>query len=155
MNIPVLMYHDVTDDKKNKSAIYYKDFVNQIKILSNLNYKSFNLKDINNENYKKKIIITFDDGYENVSKIALDILDQFKQKATCFIVLNKIENFNNWENNSKKILVPFSINDKIKKSLINKNYIVFTFFGEISDITKIAKKHFCTHIYINKKINKI
>ena len=54
MNIPVLMYHDVTDDKKNKSAIYYKDFVNQIKILSNLNYKSFNLKDINNENYKKK-----------------------------------------------------------------------------------------------------
>ena len=53
MNIPVLMYHDVTDDKKNKSAIYYKDFVNQIKILSNLNYKSFNLKDINKENYKK------------------------------------------------------------------------------------------------------
>ena len=60
-----------------------------------------------------------------------------------------------FENKSKKILVPFDINDKIKKSLINKNYIVFTFFGEISDITKIAKKHFCTHIYINKKINKI
>ena len=60
-----------------------------------------------------------------------------------------------FENKSKKILVPFDINDKIKKSLINKNYIVFTFFGEISDITKIAKKHFCTHTYINKKINKL
>ena len=54
MNIPVLMYHNITDDKKNKSAVYYKDFFNQIKILSNLNYKSFNLKDIKNDNYKKK-----------------------------------------------------------------------------------------------------
>ena len=61
----------------------------------------------------------------------------------------------NYGNKSKKILVPFDINAKIKKSLINKNYIVFTFFGETSDITKIAKKHFCTHTYINKKINKI
>ena len=72
---------------------------------------------------------------------------------TCF--MDTVLRASSFENNSKKILVPFDINDKIKKSLINKNYIVFTFFGEISDITKIAKKHFCTHVYINKKINKI
>ena len=72
---------------------------------------------------------------------------------TCF--MDTVLRASSFENKSKKILVPFDINDKIKKSLINKNYIVFTFFGEISDITKIAKKHFCTYIYINKKINKI
>ena len=107
---------------KKKSAIYYKDFVNQIKILSNLNYKSFNLKDINNENYKKKIIITFDDGYENVSKIALDILDRFNQKATCFIVLNKIDNFNDWDNNSKKINSSKLMNISQIKEWINMGY---------------------------------
>ena len=72
---------------------------------------------------------------------------------TCF--MDTVLRASSFESKSKKILVPFNINDKIKKSLINKNYIVFNFFGEISDITKIAKKHFCTHIYINKKINKI
>ena len=65
-NIPILMYHNITDDKNDTSAIYYKDFYNQIKLLTNLNYKSSNLKDICNESYKKKFVITFDDGYENL-----------------------------------------------------------------------------------------
>ncbi len=72
---------------------------------------------------------------------------------TCF--MDTVLRASSFENNSKKILVPFDINDKIKQNLINKNYVVFTFFGEISDITKFAKKFFCTHIYINKKIKKI
>ena len=52
MNIPVLMYHDVTDDK-NKLLYIIKTLLIRLKIY-NLNYKSFNLKDINKENYKKK-----------------------------------------------------------------------------------------------------
>ncbi len=137
MNIPVLMYHDITDDKKNKSAVYYKDFFNQIKILTNLNYRSFNLKDINKENYKKKIIITFDDGYENVSKIALDILDRFNQKATCFIVLNKINEFNNWDNNSKKINPTKLMNISQIKEWINKGYEIGSHTLDHKDLTKL------------------
>ena len=137
MNIPVLMYHDITDDKKNKSAVYYKDFFNQIKILSDLNYKSFNLKDINKENYKKKIIITFDDGYENVSKIALDILGQFNQKATCFIVLNKIDNFNNWNNNSKEINTSKLMNISQIKEWINMGYEIGSHTLDHIDLTQL------------------
>ena len=137
MNIPVLMYHNITDDKKNKSAVYYKDFFNQIKILSDLNYKSFNLKDINKENYKKKIIITFDDGYENVSKIALDILDQFNQKATCFIVLNKIDNFNDWDNNSKKINSSKLMNISQIKEWINMGYEIGSHTLDHIDLTQL------------------
>ena len=57
------------------------------------NFNVISINDIESDNFNKKsrVIITFDDGYENISKIALDILDQFKQKATCFIVLNKID----------------------------------------------------------------
>ena len=144
MNIPVLMYHDITDDKKNKSAIYYKDFFNQIKILSYLNYKSFNLKDINKDNYKKKIIITFDDGYENISKIALDILDQFNQKATCFIVLNKIDNFSTWNDNPKKINLTKLMNSSQIREWIDNGYEIGSHTLDHHDLTKLT--------YENKKI---
>ena len=50
-------------------------------------------------NYNKKIIITFDDGYENIYKLAMPILNEFNQKATCFIVKNQINGFNLWDSN--------------------------------------------------------
>ena len=60
-----------------------------------------------------------------------------------------------FENSSKKILVPYEIKDSIKNNLIKKNFIIFSFFGDITDITKLAKKYFCSHIYKNKKVIKI
>ena len=45
--------------------------------------------------------------------------------------------------------------DKIKNSLIQKNYIIYSFFGDISDISLFAKKYLCTHFYENNKIKKI
>lgn len=96
-NIPILMYHNITDDKHDLNSVYYKDFHSQIKYLTKLKYKAFNLKDIKDVSYNKKFIITFDDGYENVFKIAMDILNDFNQKATCFIVANNIEKTNDWD----------------------------------------------------------
>ncbi len=143
MNIPVLMYHNITDDKNDNTAIYYKDFIKQIKFLTSLNYKSFNLKDINKDNYKKKIIITFDDGYENISKIALDILNQFDQKATCFIVLNKIDNYSNWEENHKKINSIKLMNSFQIKEWIENGYEIGSHTLDHKDLTKLT--------YENKK----
>ena len=144
MNIPVLMYHNITDDKNDNTAIYYKDFIKQIKFLTSLNYKSFNLKDINKDNYKKKIIITFDDGYENISKIALDILDQFNQKATCFIVLNKIDNFSTWNDNPKKINLTKLMNSSQIREWIDNGYEIGSHTLDHHDLTKLT--------YENKKI---
>ena len=104
--------------------------------MSNLNYKSFNLKDINKENYKK-IVITFDDGYENVSKIALDILNQFNQKATCFIVLNNIDKYNHWNNNSKKINSTKLMNTSQIKEWINYGYEIGSHTLDHKDLTKL------------------
>ena len=60
-----------------------------------------------------------------------------------------------FENISKKILIPFAIKDSVKKKLIKKNYILYSFYETTSDISLLAKKHFCTHIYTNNKIKKI
>ncbi len=59
---------------------------------------------------------------------------------TCF--MDTVLRASSFENSSKKILVPFQIKDKIRNNLIKKNFIVFSFFGNISDISKVAKKIF-------------
>ena len=60
-----------------------------------------------------------------------------------------------FENRSKKILIPFDTLESIKNNLIKKNYIICSYFGDISDIGLFAKKYFCSHIYKNNKIIKI
>ena len=97
--IPVLMFHNISEIKGEKSSVFYKDFYNQIKFLTILGYKCVNLKNIDNNELNKKIIITFDDGYENIYKLAMPILNEFNQKATCFIVKNQINGFNLWDSN--------------------------------------------------------
>jgi len=97
--IPVLMFHNISEIKGEKSSVFYKDFYNQIKFLTILGYKCVNLKNIDDNELNKKIIITFDDGYENIYKLAMPILNEFNQKATCFIVKNQINGFNLWDSN--------------------------------------------------------
>ena len=99
--IPILMYHNVSDVRGDKTSIYYKDFYNQIKYLTKLGYKSFNLNNLNEKVNNKKIIITFDDGYENIYRLAMPILSEFSQKATCFIVKNQIDGFNKWDSDKE------------------------------------------------------
>ncbi len=85
------------------------------------------------------------------------IKNKFRQESaigfTCF--MDTVLRASSFENSSKKILVPYEIKDNIKKNLIKKNFIVFSFFGDNSDITKSAKKYFCSHLYKNKRIIKI
>ncbi len=72
---------------------------------------------------------------------------------TCF--MDTVLRASSFENCSKKILIPFDTSHNIKKNLIKKNYIILSFFGNISDIRKLAKKYFCSHIYQNNRIKKI
>ncbi len=120
----------------------------------------FDFTEFNKKNYHDGIKFTF--FAKNVrGEIASGGRYKIKNKHneesavgfTCF--MDTVLRASSFENTAKKILVPFNINEKIKKNLINRNFIVFTFFGDISDITKGAKKYFCTHIYLNNKIKKI
>ena len=89
------MYHNLSLSKGDK-GVEIDEFENQIKFLNKLGYKSFNLRDLTKLE-KKNLVITFDDGYENVHKYALPILKKYNFKATSFIVSNKIDKFNDWD----------------------------------------------------------
>ena len=86
-------------------------------------------------------------------KINNDKKEESAVGFTCF--MDTVLRASSFENMSKKILIPFKTKETIKNNLIKKNYIIFSFFGDNSDIRLFAKKYLCTHIYENNKIKKI
>ena len=143
-----------------------KKEINNIKqIVKMINFQKddqifLDFTELNNKNYHDGIKFTF--FAKNVRgeiasggryKIKTKVKEESAVGFTCF--MDTVLRASSFENSSKKILVPFDIKDNIKKNLIKKNFIVFSFFGDISDITKSAKKYFCSHIYKNKRIIKI
>ena len=110
MKIPVLLYHSISDDNSNIS-LKLNTFENQIMYLKKNGYTSINFNEID-QNKKKQIIITFDDGYKDVFVNALPILKKYEFKATCFFVTNLIGQDNSWDiknkNFSKKEIMNFS-----------------------------------------------
>ena len=142
-----------------------KEILNVKTIVKMLNFQKndqifLDFTEFNKKNYHDGIKFTF--FAKNVRgeiasggryKIKTKLKEESAVGFTCF--MDTVLRASSFENSSKKILVPFDIKDNIKKNLIKKNFIVFSFFGDISDITKSAKKYFCSHIYKNKRIIKI
>jgi len=96
-NIPILMYHYVTDsDSAQAMHLPKENFRRQIEYLKKNKYKFLTLDDV--YQYKsqgrkfprKSIVITFDDGYENIYDNALPILKEYGAKGSVFVISSKI-----------------------------------------------------------------
>ena len=147
------------DEETDTEVKNIKKLVSNIE-LSKLDRINIDLSELDEKNYHDGLKFTF--FSKNVrGEVASGGRYTIKNKNntetatgfTCF--MDTVLRASSFENNSKKILVPYDIKENLKKSLINKNYVVFAFFGDISDIAKYAKKYFCTHIYENNRIKKI
>lgn len=130
------MYHNLSLSKGDK-GVEIDEFENQIKFLNKLGYKSFNLRELTKLE-KKNLVITFDDGYENVHKYALPILKKYNFKATSFIVSNKIDKFNDWDkanpNSSRMKLANF---DQISE-WIDNGFEIGSHSTEHQNLTKLG-----------------
>ena len=56
---------------------------------------------------------------------------------------------------TKKIIIPFETDLKVKNILIKKNYIIDSYFGDLRNIKKIAIKKNYQYCLFNNKIIKI
>ena len=117
MGIPILMYHSIINDHEKSVSI--KSFQEQMLLMKKMDYETINFNELDNTESKKKFIITFDDGYENIFINALPILKQLGFKATCFIITNKIGHYNDWDENQKnfkkmKLMNTNQINEWVK-----------------------------------------
>jgi peptidoglycan/xylan/chitin deacetylase (PgdA/CDA1 family) len=93
--IPILTYHSIMDDDKQSLSI--QSFKKQMLLMKKMGYQTIKFNELDNDNNKKKFIITFDDGYENIFLNALPILKQLNFTAICFFVVSKIGHYNEWD----------------------------------------------------------
>lgn len=116
LNVPVLMYHSISDDGENDHGIKRSPFFisayqfqTQMNYLHENNYQTLSLvklldllqtnKTQDNRKFNKLIVITFDDGYKNNYFHAFKVLKKYKLTATFFVVVNRIAtaNYLSWE----------------------------------------------------------
>lgn len=92
-SVPILMYHSINDNPVGEPDLSVKsaDFDQQMKYLTDNGFTPIGFNDLASYGrYKKPIIITFDDGYEDNYKNAYPILKKYNIKATVFVVSSYI-----------------------------------------------------------------
>jgi len=100
--IPILMYHSISYEKGNALRIPKESFRNQMRYLKDNNYTTLSLDELyaymkmGKKLPAKSIVITFDDGYKDNYTNAFPILEEFKFKATVFVITNAIDKDKNY-----------------------------------------------------------
>jgi len=102
--LPVLMYHKVSQDKKDRLTVTANDLELHFAWMKERGYHSLSfreLKQLIKEGEplpRKSVILTFDDGYRDFRTIVLPLLKKFDLKATVFVPLAYIGKTNSWDN---------------------------------------------------------
>lgn len=92
---PIFMYHNITDDLSyiefSENAVSPNSLEQQLKEIKENNYDSIFISEINNlSSYKKPVVLTFDDGFEDFYKNAFPLLKKYNIKATLFVIVGYI-----------------------------------------------------------------
>ncbi len=118
-----LCYHKISDDNDdfNLTHVSVDNFENQMKWIKH-NYEIIHSADIGievNKEGRDAVVITFDDGYADVLRNALPVLEEYEIPATVFITTGNIDNL--YPNYMESII------DAVLKPRIYRDYF------EISD----------------------
>jgi peptidoglycan/xylan/chitin deacetylase (PgdA/CDA1 family) len=87
--IPVLLYHDISDQFKDEYTISPSRFAAQMERLHSSDYRAVSLKDLDSlpgESLGRAVVITFDDGYASFIDYAFPLLKDYGFKATLNII---------------------------------------------------------------------
>ncbi len=104
--IPVLMYHRVTDSDTRPSTVSVDRFRAQMGMLHEKRFHAMTCGEVSEWISARRplparpVVITFDDGYRNNYEHAFPIMKEFHLKATVFLVGNSVGAWNSWEKDS-------------------------------------------------------
>ena len=90
--VPILMYHHLSEDVTNSEMVSPEQFEAQIRALSEAGYSGVSFDEL--QGYvlrgeplpEKPVVITFDDGYLSNYTLAYPILQKYNMKATIFAI---------------------------------------------------------------------
>lgn len=94
--VPILIYHRVSDTDDNQQTLKVADFEAQIKYLKDGGYSFIMPEDLLDAWEKgkplpaKPVVITFDDGHDDIYKNVFPILQKYSLRATVFLVTDHI-----------------------------------------------------------------
>lgn len=91
INVPVLMYHAVSDNCWGIDELFVSpsSMDEQLKYLTENGYDAIWFEDLSHlEDYEKPVILTFDDGYDDNYLELLPLLQKYNVKATVFVIGN-------------------------------------------------------------------
>jgi peptidoglycan/xylan/chitin deacetylase (PgdA/CDA1 family) len=117
---PILMYHSISDAEESVHPYYRINtspevFANQMHFLATEGYRTINFGELGDKECdNKRVIITFDDGYEDFYSKAYPILNKHGFVATVFLPTNYVdkESFN-----GRKCLTWQQVNELCKKGI--------------------------------------
>jgi len=99
--LPILTYHSIIKDasEAGQHNIYVKQNVlrKQLQYVKKHNYETITFRDIKDgkvTDFTNKVILTFDDGYEDNYTLLFPLLKEFNYKAVIFLVTQL--NYNKW-----------------------------------------------------------
>lgn len=92
MQVPILMYHHLSEDVTNSEMVSPAQFEAQIRALSEAGYTGVSFDEL--QAYvlrgeplpEKPVVITFDDGYRSNYTLAYPILQKYNMKAAIFVI---------------------------------------------------------------------
>lgn len=91
VNIPVLMYHSIAEEKGNDAVISPELFAKHMEYLYQHKYYTASLDELYDHLTgrkalpEKSVVLTFDDGYLDTYSIAMPILKRYGFKSTVFV----------------------------------------------------------------------
>lgn len=148
------MYHniDIPPKEAKLKSLYVKPnkFETQLKVLKKLGYNFVKTEDLEN-NPKKSILLTFDDGFKDFYDNAFPIIKKYNANAIVFIPAGLVGTFNQWDyeklNVRKKLMNWEEIKTIHKEGIeIGSHALTHPF------LTKIPKEMAKTEIQDSKKI---
>lgn len=151
--IPVLLYHSI-DESGNPYSVSLKDFKKQIALLYKKGYGTINLSELksylkNKKFPKKKILITFDDGYKNNLELAKPVLDKYGFSGVIFIATSLMGGEIQKNDKSYKML---SKEDLIR--LEKSSWDIANHFHSHKILTDLSEQEIVQEIKESKKILK-
>ncbi|MFV0344757.1 MAG: polysaccharide deacetylase family protein [Bacteroidales bacterium] len=88
----VLMYHHVLPQADKNLTVSVEELDKQFKYLKESEYNALFFRELEeNKSLKKKIILTFDDGYRDNKKYLIPLLKKYDLKATIFLPTAQLE----------------------------------------------------------------
>ena len=89
--VPVLMYHAVSDQTWGLEGLFLSDMEVQLKYLTENGYDPIFFSDLPHlDQYRKPVILTFDDGYNNNYTDLYPLLQKYNVQATIFVIPSSV-----------------------------------------------------------------